>query len=126
MPSDEIAEPRAGVAAAARWTLRRRRGYRCGAMNYRIEVSPTRKGAARVNFPGRIIALDASQHVGPVWLVEIHDLTGEAKRSVTVRADNAGDAVWRVARAAVRAVAELTGSPIEGEIKPISSDSGTI
>jgi hypothetical protein len=92
-------------------------------MNYRIEVSPSRKGAARVNFPGRVIALDATQHVGPVWLVDVHDVTGDARASVTVRADNAGDAVWRVARATVRAVAELTGSPIEGEIKPSSEDS---
>jgi hypothetical protein len=91
-------------------------------MNYRIEVSPTRKGFARVNFPGRVIALEATQHVGPVWLVGVLDVASEAKGSVTVRADNAGDAVWRVARAAVRAVAELTGNPIEGEITPSSED----
>ena len=85
-------------------------------MNYRIEVSPTRNGFARVNFPGRAIALEATQHVGPVWLVGVLDVASEAKGSVTVRADSAGEAVWRVARAAVRAVAELTGSPLDDEI----------
>ena len=87
-------------------------------MRYRIEVSQTRKGFARVNFSGRIIALDATQHVGPVWLVGVTDLSGHQEGSVTVRADNAGDAVWRVAQATVRAVSELTDSPIEGDIKP--------
>jgi hypothetical protein len=86
-------------------------------MQYRIEVSQSRKGYARVNLPGRIIALEANQHVGPVWLVGVLDLTGDTEGSVTVRADNASDAVWRVAQAAVRAVSELTNSPIEGEIR---------
>jgi hypothetical protein len=87
-------------------------------MRYRIEVSPTRKGFARVNLPGRVIALEANRQVGAVWLVGITDLIGDGEGSVSVRADNAGDAVWRVARAAVRAVAELTDSPLEGDIKP--------
>lgn len=91
-------------------------------MRYRIEMSQTRKGFARINFPGRIIALEASQHVGPVWLVGVTDLNGSQEGQVTVRADNAGDAVWRVAQATVRAVAELTDSPIEGEIKPSPDD----
>jgi hypothetical protein len=91
-------------------------------MQYRIEMSQTRKGFARVNFPGRIIALEATQHVGPVWLVDVTDLSGEQVGSVTVRADNAGDAVWRVAQATVRAVSQLTGTPIEGEIKPSPDD----
>ncbi|MGE5269690.1 MAG: hypothetical protein ACM3JG_08475 [Thiohalocapsa sp.] len=91
-------------------------------MQYRIEISHARKGYARVNFPGRLIALEATQHVGPVWLVGVQDLTAEAEGSVTVRADNASDAVWRVAQAAVRAVAELTDSPLEGEIKPSLED----
>jgi hypothetical protein len=86
-------------------------------MQYRIEVSQSRKGYARVNLPGRVIALEASQHVGPVWLVDVLDSPSAAEGSVTVRADNASDAVWRVAQAAVRAVSELTGSPIEGEIQ---------
>jgi hypothetical protein len=89
------------------------------AMRYRIEMSQSRTGHARVNFPGRILALEANRHVGPVWLVGIFDLAGDAERSVaegavTVRADSAGEAVWRVARAAVRAVAEITDSPVEG------------
>ncbi len=91
-------------------------------MRYRIEISQTRKGFARVNFPGRVIALEATQHVGPVWLVGVTDLIGNQEGSVTVRADNPGDAVWRVARATVRAMSELTDSPIEGEITPSTDE----
>jgi hypothetical protein len=86
-------------------------------MHYRIEISQTRNGFARLNFPGRVIALEATQHIGPVWLVGVVDPTGDGDGSVTVRADSAGDAVWRVARATVRAFAELTKSPIEDAIK---------
>lgn len=92
-------------------------------MRYRIEMSPMGKGFARVNFPGRVIAIEASQHVGPVWLVGVTDLSRSGDGSVTVRADSAGDAVWRVARATVRAVSQLIGSPITGDIKPNSEDS---
>jgi hypothetical protein len=103
----------------------------CGAMRYRIDMSRSRKGYARIDFPGRILALEANRHVGPVWLVGISDLAGEAEGpmpegsgakgsgadgSVVVRADSAGEAVWRVARAAVRAVAEITGTPPENTI----------
>lgn len=91
-------------------------------MQYRVEVSPTRKGIARINLPGRVITLEATQHVGPVWLVGVSELSGNREGSVTVRADNAGDAVWRVAQATVRAVAELTNDTIEGEIKPSPED----
>jgi hypothetical protein len=91
-------------------------------MRYRIEVSHTRTGSARVNLPGRVIALEANQHVGPVWMVGVADLSGDTEGSVTVRADNAGDAVWRVARATVRAVALLTDDRVEGEIKPSAED----
>jgi hypothetical protein len=91
-------------------------------MRYRIEVSHARTGFARVNLPGRIIALEATQHVGPVWLVDLSDVNGDQEGSLTVRADNAGDAVWRVARATVRAVSELTNSPIEGEISRSPDD----
>jgi hypothetical protein len=80
-------------------------------MRYRIEMSQSRNGYARVNFPGRILALEANRHIGPVWLVGIVDLAGDAQGSVAVRAGSAGEAVWRVARAAVRAVAEITDSP---------------
>ena len=93
-------------------------------MHYRIEISQTRKGFARLNFPGRVIALEATQHVGPVWLVGVVDTTGDGdgEGSVTVRADNAGDAVWRVAQATVRAVSLLTKSPIEDAIKSSPDD----
>jgi hypothetical protein len=94
----------------------------CWAMRYRIEMSQSRKGYARVNVPGRIFALEAKRDIGPVWLVGIFDLAGDAEGSVaegavTVRAGSAGEAVWRVARAAVRAVAEITDSPVEGTIE---------
>ncbi|HEX3864197.1 MAG TPA: hypothetical protein VHY35_21150 [Stellaceae bacterium] len=83
----------------------------------RYHISQTRKGLVRVNFPGRVIALEASEHGGPVWEVGVKDIVSEHEGSVTVRADSAGDAVWRVAQATVRAVAELTDSPLDGEIK---------
>lgn len=99
----------------------------CAEMRYRIDMSQSRKGYARISFPGRILALEANRHVGPVWLVGISDFAGDAppdasgsapedasgsaEQSVAVRAASAGEAVWRVARAAVRAVAEMTGSP---------------
>jgi hypothetical protein len=84
-----------------------------GAMRYRIDMSRSRHGYARVNLPGRVFALEANRHVGPLWLVGICDLAGDVTGSVTVRAGSAGEAVWRVARAAVRAVAEITDSPYE-------------
>ena len=40
-----------------------------------------------------------------------------AAGSVVVRAGSAGEAVWRVARAAVRAVADITGTPPENTIE---------
>jgi hypothetical protein len=80
--------------------------------------------ASGVKMPQRIIALEATQHVGPVWLVGVVDTTGDGdgEGSVTVRADNAGDAVWRVAQATVRAFALLTRSPIEDAIKSSPDD----
>jgi hypothetical protein len=36
---------------------------------------------------------------------------------VALHADSANDAVWRVARAAVRAVSELTDSPLDDELR---------
>ena len=89
----------------------------CGAMQYRIDMSRSRNGYARVNVPGRVFALEANRHVGPLWLVGICDLAGQATGSVSVRAGSAGEAVWRVARAAVRAVAETTDSPVEAAIE---------
>jgi hypothetical protein len=95
-------------------------------MRYRIDMSRSRIGYARIDFPGRVLALEVNRHVGPVWLVGISDLAGEAEDSVgsvaegsvaegsvVVRAGSAGEAVWR---AAVRAVAEITGTPPENTI----------
>ena len=104
------------------------------ALSHRHVAEP--QGYARIDFPGRILALEANRHVGPVWLVGISDIAGEAEGSmakglgakglgakglaaegsVVVRAGSAGEAVWRVARAAVRAVAEITGTPPENTI----------
>ncbi|SRR5260221_3156387 len=85
-------------------------------MRYRIELSSSRTGFARVNLPDRVIEVEAAEHVGQVWQVKLTDQSLAGSGSVNVRADNANDAVWRVARAAVRAVSELTGSPVEGEL----------
>jgi hypothetical protein len=96
-------------------------------MRYRIELSNGRSGFARVDLPGRVIEVEAGEHIGPVWRVKLSDqpvAQGSAGGgTVTVCADNANDAVWRVARAAVRAVSELTGSPIEGELSADPRDS---
>lgn len=86
-------------------------------MHYRIELSRTRKGFARVQLPGREIALDAKPQEAGAWTVALTDLAGAASGTVAVRAGDANDAVWRVARAAVRAVSELTGSPLEDDLK---------
>ena len=92
-------------------------------MRYRIELSRTRKGFARVQLPGRELGLEAKQKAPSDWEVVVSDLTGAPQSgagtpsgSVELRAADDTDAVWRVARAAVRAVSELTGSPIEGEL----------
>src|SRR4051794_9544537 len=105
----------------------------CAAMRYRIDMPQSRNGYARLSFPGRVLALEANRHVGPVWLVRISDLASAApvaaRGSVTVRAGSAGEAVWRVARAAVRAVAEITRSPprktAAGEIIGSAIESGS-
>lgn len=85
-------------------------------MHYRIELSRTRKGFARIQLPGREIALDARQQDGDGWEVALTDLGGARSGRVAVRAADANEAVWRVARAAVRAVSELTGNPIDGDL----------
>jgi|HubBroStandDraft_4_1064222.scaffolds.fasta_scaffold01660_3 hypothetical protein len=95
--------------------------YRAIAMRYRIELSSNRNGFARINIPGRVIEVEAAQRMGAVWQVKLTEPSTDGpgavgSGAVTVRADNAHDAVWRVARAAVRAVSELTGSPIEGDL----------
>src|ERR1044071_6264389 len=85
--------------------------YRAPAMRYRIELSNDRSGFARINVPGRIIEVVAADHVGPVWQVRLTDSEALASGSVTVRADNPNDAVWRGGGGAGRAPSGLTGSP---------------
>jgi hypothetical protein len=85
-------------------------------MRYRIELSRNRKGFARVQLPGRELGLEARQTGGAEWEVVVTDPSGTQSGTVALCAADDNDAVWRVARAAVRAVSELTGSPIEGEL----------
>ena len=86
------------------------------AMRYRIELSRTRKGSARIQLPGRELSLEARQKAGTDWEVVLTDLSASRSGNVELRAADETDAVWRVARAAVRAVSELTGSPIEEDL----------
>jgi hypothetical protein len=86
------------------------------AMRYRIELSRTRKGFARIQLPGRELALEAKQKSGSDWEVAVSEVSGPRSGSIELRAADDTDAVWRVARAAVRAVSELTGSPIEEDL----------
>jgi hypothetical protein len=85
-------------------------------MRYRIELSRTRKGFGRIHLPGREIALEAKHRNGSDWQVMLTDMAGARSGMVELRAADDSDAIWRVARAAVRAVSELTGNPIEGEL----------
>ena len=82
-------------------------------MQYRIELSTTRRGAARVHLPGRTLDLEAVRASGTDWDVSITDALGTKPGLVTVSTATANDAVWHVARAAVRAWATLTGRPLE-------------
>jgi hypothetical protein len=90
-------------------------------MQYRIEISSTREGVARIHLPGRSIELEARADAQAGWQVAVIDPQDPPRTSsaatVVLQAANANDAVWRVARAAVRAVSELTGSPIEDELR---------
>jgi len=101
-------------------------------MGYRIEVSKTRKGFVQVHFPGRMIALEATEHAGPVWQVSVADDVTEQSGIVAVWAESPGDAVWRVAQATVRAVTGLAGADGtestgtydgEGQNNPATNDS---
>ena len=80
-------------------------------MQYRIEFAAGRR-AARVELPGRRLELAATRASGRNWVVSVADGEGGKPGIVTVPAATAADAVWRVARAAVRAFAELTGQPV--------------
>jgi hypothetical protein len=90
------------------------------AMQYRIEMSASREGVARIHLPGRSLELEARRDDGG-WQVAIIDPESppekEGGNTIALRADNANDAVWRVARAAVRAVSELTNSPLPAELR---------
>jgi hypothetical protein len=83
-------------------------------MQYRIELSMSRR-AARVDLPGRTLELEAARAGSAAWDVSVSPAAGPGAGIVTVNAASAADAVWRVARAAVRAFAELTGERLEEE-----------
>ncbi len=86
-------------------------------MQYRIEMSSTRKGVARIHLPGRSLELEATQEADAAWRIAVSDSLRPHSGTIELRAPSANDAVWRVARAAIRAVSELTGSPIEGGLR---------
>jgi hypothetical protein len=87
-------------------------------MQYRIEISTSREGVARIHLPGRSLELEARADDGG-WQVAVVDpqQPANADNTVALAAASANDAVWRVARAAVRAVSELTNSPIDDELR---------
>jgi len=89
-------------------------------MQYRIEISSSREGVARVHLPGRSLELEALPDDGG-WQVAVVDPQDprppETDHTIALRAENANDAVWRVARAAVRAVSELTNRPLQQELR---------
>jgi len=88
-------------------------------MQYRIEISTSREGVARIHLPGRSLELEARADDGG-WQVAVVDPQQPAPstdNTVALSAASANDAVWRVARAAVRAVSELTNSPLEHELR---------
>jgi hypothetical protein len=90
-------------------------------MQYRIEISTSREGVARIHLPGRSLELEAHSDAGAGWLVAVVDprlpAEQDAANIVELQAASANDAVWRVARAAVRAVSELTNSPLDDELR---------
>jgi hypothetical protein len=88
-------------------------------MQYRIEISTSREGVARIHLPGRSLELEARADDGG-WQVAVVDPQQPSPtndNTVALSAASANDAVWRVARAAVRAVSELTNSPLEHELR---------
>jgi hypothetical protein len=89
-----------------------------GPMQYRIEISTSREGVARIHLPGRSLELEARADDG-TWQVAVVDPQSpdNADNTVALAAASANDAVWRVARAAVRAVSELTNSPLDDELR---------
>jgi|SRR5215469_5103340 len=89
-------------------------------MQYRIEISTSREGVARIHLPGRSLELEAHADDGG-WQVAVvdpqHPVETAEGNTVALHAASANDAVWRVARAAVRAVSELTNSPLDDELR---------
>ena len=91
-------------------------------MQYRIEISTSREGVARIHLPGRSLELEARGDAAAGWQVAVSDPRNpppsRAAGTVALYASSANDAVWRVARAAVRAVSELTNTPLDDELRP--------
>jgi hypothetical protein len=89
-------------------------------MQYRIEISTSREGVARIHLPGRSLELEAHPD-DDGWQVAVldpqHPMRPDIDNTVALHAASANDAVWRVARAAVRAVSELTNSPLDQELR---------
>ena len=81
-------------------------------MQFRIEMSATPEPAARVQLPGRSLELSAQRLGNREWQVRLAGGEGEAG-VVGLQAADASEAIWRVARALVRAVAELRGESVE-------------
>jgi hypothetical protein len=69
-------------------------------MQYRIELSTTRRGAARVYLPGRTFELETRRLSEAEWEVSVSDPAAAKSGTVVVRAASANDAVWHVARSA--------------------------
>ncbi len=90
-------------------------------MQYRIEISTSREGVAKVHLPGRSLELQAHGDAATGWQVAVVDPQqpshDDSANTVAIDAASANDAVWRVARAAVRAVSELTHSPLDDELR---------
>jgi hypothetical protein len=90
-------------------------------MQYRIEISTSREGVAKVHLPGRSLELQASGDPAAGWQVAVVDPQqpppDETANVVVIDAANANEAVWQVARAAVRAISELTHSPLDDELR---------
>jgi hypothetical protein len=90
-------------------------------MQYRIEISTSREGVARIHLPGRSLELEARRNAASGWEVAVVDpqrpAPDQTANTVAIAAHSANDAVWRVARAAVRAVSELTNNPLDDELR---------
>jgi hypothetical protein len=90
-------------------------------MQYRIEMSTSREGVARIHLPGRSLELEARGTPAAGWQVSVVDPQQPTQNlttnTVALFAHSANDAVWRVARAAVRAVSELTDTPLADELR---------